>query len=338
MRSISATFIALGLMLAAWTIPACAANGCLQDTHDVFNQLQRNVWYLPTADRMARLYVTDVGQGPAVVFLHGGPGNDFHYILDALRPQLAEHRFVLYEQRGSLLSPVPDQDIPKLTIQQQVADLETLRQALQVDKLVLFGHSFGTLLALMYYEAHPEHVAGIVLAGTVPPTFKPDGPKGWVKAMRPRQQALMGRANLIATVEKAADLTADPGADTAQQASVRWRIRKQAALDVVDLHRWKQVTGGGVYYDERVDDAIGDTLPDDFDVRPTLRVHPVPLTIIQGDRDYADPAAESWKALAHGGAAVIDVLPHASHYAWIDDPAEFSTALRAGLRRADAGR
>jgi proline iminopeptidase len=315
-----------------------AADACLQDTGDVFNQLQQNAWYLPTADHAAQLYVTSIGNGAPVVFLHGGPGNDFQYIIDALRPQLDKHRFILFDQRGSLLSPVPDKQIGGLTVSQMVDDLETLRKALGVKKMVLFGQSFGTLLAMMYYQAHPEHVAGLVLAGTIPPTFKPGGIAGWVKAMRPRQKIMMGRTQAIAQAEMAAGLSKDSKMDTPEQASARWRISKQAALEIVDLQRWREVTGGMVYYNDKVDDAIGNTLPDGFDIGPTLATHPVPITLIQGDRDYVDPAAEAWSSYADAGKVHVDVMPAASHYAWIDDPAAFASALRSGLARADAGR
>jgi pimeloyl-ACP methyl ester carboxylesterase len=337
MRKSIVLFIVL-LSLAACLPCARAADSVFSDTHDVFNQLQRNAWYLPTADHMAQLYVTEIGAGPPVVFLHGGPGNDFHYIIDALRPQLGKHHFVLYEQRGSLLSPVAANDVSKLTVQQQVKDLETLRKALGVDKLVLFGHSFGTFLALMYYQAHPDHVAGMVLAGAAPPTFKPKGLAGWVKAMRPRQKTLMGRTRLIAQVEKTAGLPTDPSHDTPQQDSIRWRIAKQAALNIIDLRRWKQVIGGGVYYNAKVDDAIGNTLPDDLDIRPVLASHPVPITIIDGDQDYIDPAGSSWKSLTGSDHVVVDVMRHASHYSWVDDPQAFAGALANGLVRADRQR
>lgn len=161
---------------------------------------------------------------------------------------------------------------------------------------------------------------------------------GLIKAIRPRQKAMLGRKHLIAQTERAAGLPSDPAADTPRQSWIRARISKQAALDIVNLRRWREVTGGGVYYNRKVDNAIANTLPTDFDIRPTLRAHPVPITIIDGDHDYIDPGARAWKSLAASVAVVFDVLPHAGHYAWIDDPTRFAAALRAGLRRADATR
>lgn len=305
---------------------------------DVYNQLQRNAWYLPTSDNVAKLYVTELGTGSPVVFLHGGPGNDFQYFIDALRPHLDKYRFVLYDQRGSLLSPVPEQDIDKLTMAQQVDDLETLRKALGVEKLVLLGHSFGTLLAMQYYQAHPDHVAGLVLTASVPPTFGPGGLAGYVKSMRPRQHALMGRTEAIAAAVKDAGLPADAALDTPQQKSVRWRIEKQSSLNIIDLSHWNELTGGKVYFNEKAENAIGNSLAKDFDLQPTLKAHPIPITIVQGDRDYADPAGAGWLPYAKGGVVQVNVISSASHYAWIDDPSHFAAALRGGLERAAAVR
>ncbi|NID04509.1 alpha/beta hydrolase [Luteibacter jiangsuensis] len=314
---------------------ARATNANAKRTEDVYGQLQRNAWYLPTADHAANLYVTELGAGPLVVFLHGGPGNDFHYIIDALRPQLDKHKFVLFDQRGSLLSPVPDAAASKLSMGQLVDDLETLRKSLGVPKLVLFAHSFGTLLTLSYYQAHPDHVAGLVLAASVPPSFEL---KTWLSEMRPRQKALRERKYEIAAATTAAHLPADPKNDTAEQKTIRWRIESQASVNVINLDHWREVVGGKVFYNSDVADAISSTIPPSFDIRAVLEAHPVPITIIQGDRDYIDPAAASWSGEVEAGKVQESVMPSASHYSWIDDPSRFAEALDHGLSRADAGR
>lgn len=332
--SLTVRFSHLLVALLFGIAPCCAAHAgtaTLLDTHDVFNQLQQNVWYLPTADHAAKLYVTELGQGAPVVFLHGGPGGDFNYIIDALRPQLARHRFILFDQRGSLLSPVPPEAVGKLTMQQQVEDLESLRVALGSDKLVLFGHSFGTLLAMAYYQAHPQHVARLVLAGVLPPVMRPETSDAYDKAFAARQDALLVRPDM-AQVLVEAGLPADPVADTPRQARIRLRIRYNDPLDIINLHRWREVTGGGVYYNRKASAAIAASMPS-WDIRPVLAAHPVPITLIQGDRDYVDPAAQSWRALVRSGQVRLHVLRDAGHSAWIDRPQAFADALRDGLDR-----
>ncbi|WP_426700992.1 alpha/beta fold hydrolase [Rhodanobacter sp. Col0626] len=312
---------------------AMATESSLLDTRDVFNQLQQNVWYLPTSDKAAKLYVTEVGQGAPVVFLHGGPGNDFNYIIDALRPQLADHRFILFDQRGSLLSPVAPDQVDKLTLAQLVGDLEALRVALGQDKLALFGHSYGTVLAMAYYQAHPDHVERMVLAGALPPAMSIAGGEAvYEKALDARQMAMMARPEIKQALA-AAGLPADKAADTPQQARMRQRIQFFAPSNIVDLRHWRELTGAGIYYNGKVGAAIGASVPADMDIRPTLAAHPVPVTVIQGDRDYVDPGAQNWSTLAKAGKVELHVMHAAAHYAWIDQPKAFADALRDGLDR-----
>lgn len=311
---------------------AQATEATLLDTHDVFNQLQRNAWYLTTPDHAAKLFVTEAGQGEPVVFLHGGPGSDFHYIVDALRPQLARHRFILFDQRGSVLSPVPAEAVDKLTMQQLVGDLEALRLALGRDKLVLFSHSAGTLLAIAYYRAYPQHVQRLVLAGSFPPVLREQDSAAFGEAMAARQDALMARTD-IAPILAEAGLPADKSTDTPRQARMRLRIQYNAPLDIVNLHRWHELTGGGVYYNRKAGAAIGASISH-WDIRPALQAHPVPVTVIQGDQDYVDPSAASWSGVARAGQVRLHALRDAGHNAWIDRPQAFADALRDGLDRA----
>ena len=298
--------------------------------HDVFNQVQRNAWYLPTTDHVAKLFVTEIGQGAPVVFLHGGPGRDFHYIIDALRPQLKRHAFVLYDQRGSVLSPVPAGTEGKLTMRQMVDDLEALRVALGRDRLVLFGHSFGSLLAMAYYRAYPSHVERMVLAGCMPPVMNKDMSDAYDKALEQRETTMMSREDAIARALAEAGLPSDKHRDTPQQARMRLRIRYNAPLDLVHVERWHQLTSGGIYFNHAAGAAIAASMPA-WDVRLAIAAHPVPITVIQGDSDYLDPSARLWSALAKAGKVHLHVIRDAGHCAWIDQPQAFAEALRDGL-------
>ena len=56
-------------------------------------------------------------------------------------------------------------DPRQYTLPQSVADLERLRQALGVEKISLFGHSYGAQLAQEYVRRHPDAVDRVILAG-----------------------------------------------------------------------------------------------------------------------------------------------------------------------------
>lgn len=122
-----------------------------RSVEDIFDVLDMNSWYLPSADSKAKLYVTSIGHGDTVVSLHGGPGNNFYYLVDAFRNNTHSNSFLLYDQRGSLLSRVPDSIANTLNLMVLVEDLEQLRIETGQNKLTLFGHSFGSMVVLFYY-------------------------------------------------------------------------------------------------------------------------------------------------------------------------------------------
>ena len=335
MKRRDTTFATAGATLALiYTFHPLAAHAAAPG---VFDELQQNVWYMDTADNQARLYVTSLGKGPMVVCLHGGPGNDFNYMVQAVEPLADRYQFVLFDQRGSLLSPVPADQVKKLTLDMLVQDLETLRQKLGQDKLVLFGHSFGSMLATAYYQAYPQHVAGLVLAGALPPSY--GSLRDYLSTMRPRFNALRNRPEVAAALQ-AAGVPKDVPAEklTDQQRSMRFKIDGLASFNLYHVDRWREIEGGNVYYNSAVDDAIGDSFPAQYSILDTLKDHPVPITVIQGDSDYTDPGASGWKAQQAAFPQIrVLVLPQASHYSWVDAPSEFDKDLPIGLDRAVTG-
>ncbi len=322
--------LAAGLALSSVVASSCSLDNAL----DVFGELQQNAWYLPTEDGQARLYVTELGEGPPVVFLHGGPGNNFYYIVDALRPHTKEATFILFDQRGSLMSPIPDADVPALTAEVIVNDLETLREAIGQKQLVLFGHSWGSLIALKYFEGHPENVAGLILAAAFPPKTE-RGVAGLGEEMRVRQGQLLDRDEEIGQVLRAAGLPEDASEDTPRQSTMRWRIQSQAPITIMDLSRWREATAAGsaVYYNHHVGMAVSGSLPDTLDFSDVITTHPVPIAVVQGDHDYLGPGAPQWQELSRDCPQIkVTVLTRSNHNAWIDAPDGFREALSEAIR------
>jgi proline iminopeptidase len=101
--------------------------------------------------------------GPAVVFLHGGPGagaSTMHRRF--FDPQ--HYRIIIFDQRGAGRSR-PHGDLTDNTTPHLIADMERLRTHLGVEKWVVFGGSWGSTLALAYAQAHPQRCAALVLRG-----------------------------------------------------------------------------------------------------------------------------------------------------------------------------
>ncbi|MCT9084240.1 prolyl aminopeptidase [Streptomyces fulvoviolaceus] len=104
---------------------------------------------------------------PAVV-LHGGPGSGCTPWARRLFDPDA-YRIVLLDQRGAGRSTPPasayDTDMSVNTIPHLIADLELLRRQLGIERWLVWGVSFGSVLGLRYAQTHPEAVTEVVLTG-----------------------------------------------------------------------------------------------------------------------------------------------------------------------------
>jgi len=101
--------------------------------------------------------------GVPLLFIHGGPGGG----------SLPHHRrfydpsfwrIVLYDQRGAGQS-TPGADLVDNTTAHLIDDIERLREHLRIERWLLFGGSWGATLALLYAQAYPQRVLGLVLRG-----------------------------------------------------------------------------------------------------------------------------------------------------------------------------
>ena len=101
--------------------------------------------------------------GPAVVFLHGGPGGGCSPAHRCFFDP-AYYRIVLFDQRGCGKS-TPYASLNHNTTKHLVADIEVLRQHLWIDNWLVFGGSWGATLALVYGIYHPERCLGFILRG-----------------------------------------------------------------------------------------------------------------------------------------------------------------------------
>jgi proline iminopeptidase len=62
-----------------------------------------------------------------------------------------------------------------MTVERYVEEVEKLRKSLELEKVYVYGHSWGTALGLEYYLKYPKHVKGIIFSS---PYFST---KRWIK-------------------------------------------------------------------------------------------------------------------------------------------------------------
>jgi pimeloyl-ACP methyl ester carboxylesterase len=188
----------------------------------------------------------------AVIGLAGGPGQAAlplsEFIAGAIAPALSTRDLLVFDQRGTgrsdpLSCPIfKDQQALEAatsstlgalfqqcaleigpsrgayTTSESVEDIEALRRAYGYEKLVLYGTSYGTKVALQYAERYPQHVEALVLDSVVPSS-------GLEPFAVPSFQALGSVLDELCSNGACAGITSNP---LAEMAALTARLRKRS--------------------------------------------------------------------------------------------------------------
>jgi proline iminopeptidase len=117
------------------------------------------------ASELHEVYYEQCGNpaGKPVVFLHGGPGGGGDTTPRRFFDP-AKYRIVLLDQRGCGRIR-PHAELRGNTTWDLIADIEAIRERLAIPRWQVFGGSWGSTLALLYAQTHPERVTELVLRG-----------------------------------------------------------------------------------------------------------------------------------------------------------------------------
>ena len=120
---------------------------------------------LPVVAGKYKVWTKKLGAGSVkVLLLHGGPGFS-HECLEAFESFLPQAGIEMYyyDQLGCNNSDQPDE--PSLwTLARYTEEVEEVRRALGLDHFVLYGHSWGGILAIEYALKHQENLRGLVIS------------------------------------------------------------------------------------------------------------------------------------------------------------------------------
>ncbi|OCA78695.1 hypothetical protein BBH99_20955 [Chryseobacterium contaminans] len=289
-------------------------------------------WYLRTPDSLdvynQDIYVREMGTGKdTVVVIHGGFGANHEYMLDAIQGLEDRYHFVLYDQRGSLLSPGPKE---KLTFQKNVADLDLLIRQLGTGKVKIMAHSMGTLVAMEYLSQHPEKVSNLVLVGAIP--AKSDSMIGvFSKRTEDQLKFLASRPEVKALpiYKRYKELK---GNFTSDRERSDFNRMSYAASNIYKIDRYKLMKGGFHYYKEDAS-VMSETVNWKYDYRKFLNDN-AKTTFIFGDHDFLDFNGEVHQELMKNYKNIkFRLIKSAGHNIWIDQPEIFRKELENALKR-----
>jgi proline iminopeptidase len=280
---------------------------------------------------------------PAVV-LHGGPGSGctpgWRRFFD---PEA--YRVVLFDQRGCGRSTPSagdlEADLSTNTTHHLLADIELLREHLGVDRWLVFGGSWGSVLGTAYAQRHPERVAALVLFSVAVRTRRA---VEWItRAMGrvfPAQWAAFRDGVPPAErdgslVDAYARLLADPDPAVRAKAARDWCAWEDSHVAVraddkpstryadpyfrlvfarLVTHYWRH----------------GAWLDDDEILRGAKKLAGIPGVLIHGRLDVSSPLDDAWELAQGWPDAELVVVDDAGHGAGYPGMAE---ACLAAIRR-----
>ncbi|MCU1226535.1 MAG: fpaP [Edaphobacter sp.] len=165
---------AASMLIGATGNPSFASTGITQST-DLPAQLAdrlnppgirtAGIRMLPVVGGKYKVWTKRMGTGKVkVLLLHGGPGASHEYleVMESFLPQ-ANIEMYYYDQLGCNNSDQPD-DPSLWTLPRYLEEVEEVRRGLGLEHFVLYGHSWGGILALEYALHYQQHLQGLVIS------------------------------------------------------------------------------------------------------------------------------------------------------------------------------
>jgi proline iminopeptidase len=278
--------------------------------------------FLPVQGAM--LYSRDVGQGPPIIVLHGGPGFDHNYLLPDLDRLADVFRLIYYDQRGRGKSTWTVPPAP-VSLQSEMDDLERVREYFQLEQAAVLGHSWGGLLAMEYAIHHPERVSRLILLNTCPASDDDFALFKGQLAVRDPEDA-----------ERMRVLDSDPSmaeGDLATRAAYyrlyyQPTLRPPELLDRLIAHLQVGWTKESVLTARATTRRLFPETVEmpGYNLMPALARLRIPTLVLHGDYDFVPLLCVTHIAEAIPGARLV-VVRDCGHYSYLERPDEVRRAL-----------
>jgi pimeloyl-ACP methyl ester carboxylesterase len=269
-----------------------------------------------------RLAYHEIGEGPSLICLPGGPMQASGYLGD-LGGLSAYRRLVLLDVRGTGESGTPA-DPDTYRCDRQVDDVEALRVHLGLDRIDLAGHSAGGSLAVQYAAGFPDRIGRLVLVNPSPRAVGveiADADRGELAELRRAEPWFPGA---MAALERiwSGDATEADWTAIAPLSYRRWDAASRAN-EARSERETNQEAAMAYYSDGAVDPPS---------TRSALRSLEAPVLLTTGEYDVGLPPRRATEYVGLFPRAELAVQPRGGHYPWIDDSEWLVETVSAFLR------
>jgi proline iminopeptidase len=263
-----------------------------------------------------RLAYERVGGGPVLVCHGGGPGFSGRYLGD-LAGLGEDLELVLLDPRGTGGSDPPT-DVRSYAIDDYVSDLEELREHLELERMLLFGHSHGGIVAMVYAARHPERVERLILASTLA-RFSPGQNEAMQAAIEKRSgEPWYADARAALAAEEAGEFSSQ---EELEELAIREMPFYFARFDGT-ARRYIQTLAGDRPNPDPLRLFNTEILPT-FDLRRELPLITAPTLVITGEEDFITGPVSAMEIGEGIPRAETVLLPQTGHFLFVEAPEVF---------------
>lgn len=259
------------------------------------------------------------GRGIPLIAVNGGPGLSHAYMMqnDLWQRAAARRLVVLYDQRGTGESKHVQANAPQ-SMEAQVADLDTIRNALSLDRVAVLGDSYGGMIAMAYAAAHPEHVARLILSDSSAPS--------WNSLVHLLPQVFPDREEKGKREGKALSADTEAAAQAGLVNHMRMMFYSPDLRDAYLSHM------GDLSFVPAIGEAV-QRATKDIDLTPKIKGFRFPTLVISGRYDMNVAPLTAWR-IAHSipGAEIV-FFEKSGHLPAYEEPHKYLRVLNTFLEK-----
>jgi proline iminopeptidase len=265
-----------------------------------------------------RLFTREVGDGPRVFVLHGGPGAQHDYLLPDFDELARERKLFYYDQRGGGRSVVPRS--MEVSWRDHVEDLRWLIEITGSSPATLLGYSWGGLLALLFATQHANMIGRLALVSPAPATAE-------ARAEFERRFAARSRDPRIVAARRDLQRSGLRATDPDRYSQRLFELSVAGYFADPDrAHDLSRFTLTG-----RVQRSVWESLGE-YDIRDELSRVNTPALVVHGAHDPIP--LESARETASLLRARLEVLPDSGHVPYLEEKEAFLSLLNEFLPAA----
>jgi proline iminopeptidase len=253
---------------------------------------------------------------PVVFALHGGPGGDHVSLRDSLSPLSDTAQIVYIDHRGSGRSSPADP--ATYTLDQNIDDVDALRDYFGLDRISVLGVSYGGMVAQGYAIRYPDRLANLALIVTASSFRFLDDAK--------RILAERGSADQQRVCER----LWEGSFESLDQLHEYYRVMGPFYSTTFDEQKFEATLGRSLRNFEQLNIGFGGFLRT-FDFTDELCRIACPTLVIGGAHDWICAPNHSRGIAERIPRAHLKIFRNSSHAVAVDEPEAFQNAVRGFL-------